>query len=55
MILEFGDEVDLSLNFKAILMKEVIKKEKIKGISDIIVGTCALMIVYEPFEIRINK
>jgi len=55
LILEFGDEVDLSLNFKAILMKEVIKKEKIKGISDIIVGTCALMIVYDPFEIRINK
>jgi KipI family sensor histidine kinase inhibitor len=55
LILEFGDEVDLSLNFKAILMKEMIKREKIIGISDIIVGTCALMIVYNPFEIRINQ
>jgi KipI family sensor histidine kinase inhibitor len=55
LILEFGDEVDLSLNFKAILMKEMIKIEKIIGISDIIVGTCALMIVYDPFEIRINR
>ena len=54
LILEFGDEVDLSLNFKAILMKEVIKKEKIKGISDIIVGTSALLIGYDPFEIRMD-
>lgn len=54
LIVEFGDEVDLSLNFKAIFMKEVIKKEKIRGISDIIVGTCALMIGYDPFEIRWN-
>jgi urea carboxylase len=54
LILEFGDEVDLSLNFKAILMKEVIKKENIKGISDVIVGTCALMVNYNPFEIRVN-
>lgn len=54
LILEFGDEVDLSLNFKAILMKEVIKKENIKGISDIIVGTCALMISYDPFEIKVK-
>ena len=55
LILEFGDEVDLSLNFSAIVTKETIKKEKIKGISDMMVGTCALMIVYDPFEIRIDQ
>lgn len=53
LILEFGDEVDLSLNFKAILLKEVINKEKIRGICDIIVGTCALMIGYNPLEIKV--
>lgn len=53
LTLEFGDEVDIALNFKAIIMKEAILKE-IKGIYEVIVGTCSLLINYDPFEIRID-
>lgn len=53
LTLEFGDKVDLSLNFKAIIMREAIIEEQIEGIREIIIGTCSMLINYDPYEIKI--
>lgn len=54
LMLELGDEVDLKLNFKAIIMKENIEKENIKGVREIMFATCSLLISYDPFEIKVQ-
>ncbi len=54
LTMEFGDEVDLSLNYKAIAMKEVIEQEHIRGICEIFSATVSLTIYYDPFNIKVD-
>jgi urea carboxylase len=53
-MLELGDEVDLKLNFQAIIMKETIEQECIRGVREIMFATCSLLISYDPLEIKIR-
>jgi allophanate hydrolase subunit 1 len=39
--------VDLEYNFKAILLKNAILRHNIKGINDLVVGTCSLLVQYD--------
>jgi allophanate hydrolase subunit 1 len=47
IMVDFGGEIDISMNFKAILLKNTIEKAEIKGLKQIIVGTCSLLIQYD--------
>ena len=55
LTLEFGDEVDLSLSFKAIMMKEIIEDANIQGICDIFSATVSLTICYDPLTIKVHE
>ena len=54
LMVELGDEVDLQLNFMAISMKDIIEKENIRGVREIMFATCSLLIRYDPFEIDVR-
>lgn len=55
LFLELGDEVDLFLTVKGMLLKEIIEKKNIKGIKEITFAVCSLLINYDPLEIKVHE
>lgn len=51
LIVEYGDELNLSLNFRVIALNEAIKKSALAGVTETIPTHRSLGIVYNPFVI----
>ncbi len=50
LVVRFGTEIDETTNKKVRAMRQLLEKEKIKGIDEVIPTYCTLYVFYDPFQ-----
>lgn len=52
LLIEFGDEMNMDLNFKALGLEEEIRKNRVKGVIETVPSFATLLVHYEPAVIN---